>query len=82
MARATRKAGFEVHVATHVNDGADAMQLLWVISPPGLEKFFADIGRPRHAGEPAPVPFARPMENFCLPDADKIVAAAKSTLQQ
>ena len=27
-----------------------------------------------------PVPFSRPMENFCLPDADKIVAAAKSTL--
>jgi hypothetical protein len=28
-----------------------------------------------------PVPFARPMENFALPDADKIVAAAKATLQ-
>ena len=26
MARATRKAGFEVHVATHVNDGADSIQ--------------------------------------------------------
>ena len=27
-----------------------------------------------------PVPFSRPMEDFCLPDADKIVAAAKRTL--
>lgn len=26
MARATRKAGFEVHVATHVNDGANSIQ--------------------------------------------------------
>jgi len=28
-----------------------------------------------------PVPYSRPMENFCLPDADKIVAAAKSILK-
>jgi hypothetical protein len=34
--------------------------MLWVISPPGLENFFAAIGRPRRAGEPAPAPFARP----------------------
>lgn len=27
-----------------------------------------------------PVPFSRPMENFCLPNADKIVAAVKSIL--
>lgn len=27
-----------------------------------------------------PVPFSRPMENFCLPDADKIIAAAIATL--
>jgi len=29
-----------------------------------------------------PVPFSRPMEDFCLPDADKIVAAAKKTVGQ
>ena len=28
-----------------------------------------------------PVPFSRPMENFCLPDAEKIVAAVKSMMK-
>ena len=36
------------------------MRMLWVLSPPGLENFFAGIGRPRRPGEPAPAPFARP----------------------
>ena len=35
----------------------------------------------RVAHPDVPIPFSRPMENFCLPDADKIVAAAKSTLK-
>jgi pyruvate/2-oxoglutarate/acetoin dehydrogenase E1 component len=35
----------------------------------------------RVANPDIPVPFSRPMENFALPDADKIVAAAKTTLQ-
>ena len=29
-----------------------------------------------------PIPFSRPMEDFCLPDADKLVAAAKKTLNR
>jgi hypothetical protein len=33
-----------------------------VVSPHGLEHFFEAIGRPRHAGEPAPAPFARPAD--------------------
>src|SRR5438552_9180878 len=37
-----------------VNDGADDLVMLWVISPPGLEDFFKAIGRPRTPGEPAP----------------------------
>jgi quercetin dioxygenase-like cupin family protein len=43
-----------------INEGADDLVMLWVITPPGLEDFFQAIGRPRRAGEPAPEPFARP----------------------
>lgn len=42
-----------------VNEGEDDLVLIWVISPPGLEDFFAAIGRPRREGEPAPPPFDR-----------------------
>ena len=45
-----------------VNDGPDELVMLWVIAPPGLENFFAAIGRSRAAGEPAPAPFARPTD--------------------
>lgn len=45
-----------------VNEGPDDLVMLWVIAPPGLENFFAAIGRPRTAGEPAPAPFARPAD--------------------
>lgn len=43
-----------------VNEGPEELVMLWVISPPGLERFFEAIGRPRRPGEPAPAPFARP----------------------
>ena len=42
-----------------VNEGEDDLVLIWIISPPGLEDFFAAIGRPRREGEPAPAPFDR-----------------------
>jgi len=45
-----------------VNDGTDELVMLWVIAPPGLENFFAAIGRPRASGELAPAPFARPTD--------------------
>jgi len=35
----------------------------------------------RVANPDVPIPFSRPMENFVLPDADRIVAAARSTLK-
>jgi pyruvate/2-oxoglutarate/acetoin dehydrogenase E1 component len=35
----------------------------------------------RVANPDVPIPFSRPMETFALPDADKIVAAAKKTLE-
>ena len=42
------------------NTGASQMKIFWVILPPGLENWFAAIGRPREAGAgPAPV-FDRP----------------------
>jgi quercetin dioxygenase-like cupin family protein len=51
--------GYDV---THelINEGPDDLVMLWVITPPGLERFFQAIGRPRQPGEPAPAPFARP----------------------
>jgi quercetin dioxygenase-like cupin family protein len=43
-----------------INDAAEELVMLWVISPPGLEHFFQAIGRPREAGAPPPAPFERP----------------------
>ncbi|MDP6352077.1 MAG: cupin domain-containing protein [Alphaproteobacteria bacterium] len=43
-----------------INDSDADLVMLWMISPPGLEDFFATIGRPRSPGSPAPAPFARP----------------------
>jgi len=45
-----------------INEGDDELVMMWVITPPGLENFFASIGRPRRPGEPAPAPFARPTD--------------------
>ena len=45
-----------------INEGPDDLVMLWVITPSGLEDFFATIGRPRREGEPAPAPFARPTD--------------------
>jgi quercetin dioxygenase-like cupin family protein len=45
-----------------VNDADEALQLLWVLAPHGLEEFFRRIGRKRVAGEPTPEPFPRPAD--------------------
>ena len=45
-----------------INEGPDDLVMLWIVSPPGLEKFFEAIGRSREAGEPAPAPFERPLD--------------------
>ena len=45
-----------------VNDGAEELVMLWVISPAGLEDFFQTIGRSRTAGEATPQPFERPKD--------------------
>ena len=38
----------------------EPMTFLWILMPGGLDDFFAQIGRPRTPGEPAPEPFPRP----------------------
>ena len=43
-----------------VNDGAEELVMMWLITPHGLEEFFKAIGRPRTSGQLAPAPFARP----------------------
>lgn len=45
-----------------INESDDELVMMWVISPPGLEDFFRDIGRPRHAGEQPPEHFQRPAD--------------------
>jgi quercetin dioxygenase-like cupin family protein len=45
-----------------INESDEELVMMWVISPPGLEDFFRDIGRPRHSGEGAPEPFQRPVD--------------------
>jgi hypothetical protein len=37
-------------------------KMTWTYLPPGLDDFFAAIGRPRRPGEPAPEPFERPAD--------------------
>ena len=49
-----------------VNDGAEDLVMLWVITPPGLEDFFKAVGRPRTAGEPTPAPFERPTDVIAI----------------
>ncbi len=44
------------------NTGDEDMRLFWVFFPPGLEDWFAAIGRPRRPGDPMPDPFERPMD--------------------
>jgi quercetin dioxygenase-like cupin family protein len=43
-----------------LNPNDEPMTFLWVMTPGGLDDFFAEIGRLRRPGEPAPEPFARP----------------------
>ncbi len=49
-----------------INESEDELVMLWVITPPGLEDFFAAIGRPRQVGDPAPAPFARPSDVIAI----------------
>jgi quercetin dioxygenase-like cupin family protein len=43
-----------------VNTGTRELKMTWTMTPPGLEEYFARIGRPRRPGEAAPRPFDPP----------------------
>jgi quercetin dioxygenase-like cupin family protein len=45
-----------------LNEGEGELKMLWVVAPPGLEHFFAAIGRPRRPGDAIPAPFERPAD--------------------
>ena len=49
-----------------INEGDGDLVMLWVISPAGLEDFFASIGRERTHGGPAPAPFERPPDVIAI----------------
>ena len=44
------------------DDPQQPLKFTWTYLPPGLDQFFASIGRPRRAGEPTPDPFERPAD--------------------
>lgn len=44
------------------NDGDEELVMMWVITPGGLEEFFATIGKERAPGDIAPEPFDRPTD--------------------
>jgi quercetin dioxygenase-like cupin family protein len=43
-----------------LNPNDQPMTFLWLMLPGGLDRFFAEIGRERIPGQPAPEPFPRP----------------------
>src|ERR1700745_2744358 len=49
-----------------INDGPGGLTMTWTYLPPGLDDFFAAIGRPRRPGEPPPEPFERPADVHAL----------------
>ena len=49
-----------------INDGDEDLVQIWVISPAGLEDFFAAIGRERKPAEPSPEPFPRPDDSAAI----------------
>jgi quercetin dioxygenase-like cupin family protein len=57
--------GSAIHVGMNrkhqfLNPGQEPVTFLWIMMPGGLDRFFAEIGRPRQPGESAPAPFPRP----------------------
>jgi quercetin dioxygenase-like cupin family protein len=45
-----------------INEGEEDLVMIWIVTPPGLEKFFEAIGRVRNPGAPQPAPFDRPVD--------------------
>lgn len=59
------------------NDGPGQMKIFWVFASPGLEDWFAAIGRARKPGEPQPAPFPRPDNVAEVHQRLKFVAAGE-----
>jgi len=57
------------------------MTFLWIMMPGGLDAFFAEIGRPRTPGEPAPAPFPRP-ENVAEIEARTVFGWVDASFNQ
>ena len=55
------------------NTSDTQMKLMWVIFPPGLEDWFATIGKERTPGEPVPEPFERPTDVEAIQDRQRFV---------
>lgn len=64
-----------------LNPHAEPMTFLWIMMPGGLDKFFAEIGRPRTPGEPAPEPFPRP-ENIAEIEARTVFGWVDASFNQ
>ena len=78
--------GSAVHVGMgrrhhFLNPGTKPMTFLWVMMPGGLDRFFAEIGRLRTPGEPAPAPFPRP-ENIAEIEARTVFGWADQQYNQ
>jgi hypothetical protein len=52
-----RGAPHDIH-----NDGASDLSFVWVVTPPGLDRLFASMGRPRELGADAPSSFGPPSD--------------------
>ena len=60
-----------LHLIRNSDEGQ--MKMLWVIFPPGLEDWFAAIGRPRQPGESAAPEFDRPDDVSEIQDRQRMV---------
>jgi mannose-6-phosphate isomerase-like protein (cupin superfamily) len=64
-----------------LNPNSEPMTFLWIMMPGGLDRFFAEIGRPRTPGEPAPEPFPRP-ENVAEIEARTVFGWVDASFNQ
>ena len=61
-----------------INETDEDLVMVWAIAPAGLEEFFEVIGRPREEGEPAPEPFARPVDTDAIDSRSGMNATAEA----
>lgn len=69
------------HKHHFLNPNKEPMTFLWIITPGGLDQFFAEIGRLRKPGEAAPAPFPRP-ENVAEIEARTVFGWTDASFNQ